>query len=584
EIVAELGEKYLMDRLNPEEKTILDEFLTHGRAIRDEREKAAAESRDADVISLCRQWGGSTLVYRKRMQDAPAYRLNHEEIIKALEEGITYVDCMDPREAVTDDYGSLKAIRFEKMTDCGGGEWKPGGEIAELPARSVLVAAGTSPNVIYEKEQPGRLELDAKGRFFKGYKWVDGKLEPAQQTPADQGFFTSYHKDGHLISFYGDNHPVYAGSVVKAVASGKYGAQAVRGVFAPELARLSAADQPKRDADWKALVARLDDQLKVIVKEVIRLTPTIIEVVVRAPQAARNFKPGMFYRFQNYESNSVVVDGKRLQMEGIALTGAWVDKDKGLLSVIALELGLSSRLCGFLKPGEEVVAMGPTGFPSEVCGGENVLLFGGGLGNAVLFSIARAMKDAGSKVLYVAGYKNPQDLFHRADIEAACDQVIWAVDVDPAIPAQRPQDRSFVGNIVQATVAYAKGELGAQLFPLTETNRILAIGSDRMMAAVKNARYGALKEYINPNHEAIASINSPMQCMMKEVCAQCLQRHVDPVTGKEKYVFTCFNQDQHMDHVDWKHLNERLRQNTTQEKLANVWFDAIIKRHNLQHV
>ena len=32
-----------------------------------------------------------------------------------------------------------------------------------------------------------------------------------------------------------------------------------------------------------------------------------------------------------------------------------------------------------------------------------------------------------------------------------------------------------------------------------------------------------LKRYFRPDHRAIASINSPMQCMMKEICAQCLQ-------------------------------------------------------------
>jgi hypothetical protein len=50
---------------------------------------------------------------------------------------------------------------------------------------------------------------------------------------------------------------------------------------------------------------------------------------------------------------------------------------------------------------------------------------------------------------------------------------------------------------------------------------------------------------------AIASINSPMQCMMKEICAQCLQRHKDPATGKERVVFSCFNQDQPLDQVDF---------------------------------
>jgi len=45
-----------------------------------------------------------------------------------------------------------------------------------------------------------------------------------------------------------------------------------------------------------------------------------------------------------------------------------------------------------------------------------------------------------------------------------------------------------------------------------------------------------------------------MQCMMKEVCAQCLQKHVDPVTGKESIIFSCFNQDQEMDRVDFPNL------------------------------
>jgi hypothetical protein len=45
-----------------------------------------------------------------------------------------------------------------------------------------------------------------------------------------------------------------------------------------------------------------------------------------------------------------------------------------------------------------------------------------------------------------------------------------------------------------------------------------------------------------------------MQCMMKEICAQCLQPHRDPVTGKITYVFSCFNQDQPIDQVDFPGL------------------------------
>jgi len=90
----------------------------------------------------------------------------------------------------------------------------------------------------------------------------------------------------------------------------------------------------------------------------------------------------------------------------MALTGAWVDEKEGLLSMIVLEMGGSSRLCAALAPGEPVVVMGPTGTPTEIPAQQSVVLCGGGLGNAVLFSIARAMRDANiqteSTILFVA--------------------------------------------------------------------------------------------------------------------------------------------------------------------------------------
>jgi hypothetical protein len=108
-------------------------------------------------------------------------------------------------------------------------------------------------------------------------------------------------------------------------------------------------------------------------------------------------------------------------------------------------------------------------------------------------------------------------------------------------------------------------------FNLRDVSRIVAIGSDGMMRAVKEARHGVLAPFLAPEHIGIGSINSPMQCMMKQVCAQCLQRHVDPKTGRESFVFSCFNQDQQLDEVDFLNLRARLRQNTVLEKLTNLW-------------
>src|SRR5260370_41501600 len=111
-----------------------------------------------------------------------------------------------------------------------------------------------------------------------------------------------------------------------------------------------------------------------------------------------------------------------------------------------------------------------------------------------------------------------------------------------------------------------------------EGSRLIAIGSDRMMAAVTAARHGVLAPHLSAAHVGIGSINSPMQCMMKEICAQCLQRHVDPVTRKETFVFSCFNQDQKLDHVDFSHLSTRLKANSVLEKLSNQWLDFLLMK------
>jgi NAD(P)H-flavin reductase len=282
--------------------------------------------------------------------------------------------------------------------------------------------------------------------------------------------------------------------------------------------------------------------------------------------------------------DSLRAEDTLLMMEGIALTGAWVDREAGTIGLITLEVGATSRLCAFLRPGQRVVVMGPTGTPTEITENSTVLLLGGGLGNAVLFSIAKAFKARKNRVIYFAGYKKKEDFFKREEIEANTDLVVYSVDAGEPIEPRRPQDLTCVGTIIDAMVRYATGELGPAPLPLREAARIIAIGSDRMMAAVARGRREVLRPYLNENHVAIASINSPMQCMMKAVCAQCLQRHVDPVTGKEEFVFTCVNQDQVMDEVDFGNLSRRLRGNSVMEKISNRWLDYVLESHPLPRV
>lgn len=573
----EHGESAAWEMCDAEEKGQLQTFLEHGKAIRDERVNAAKERRKPNFIPMLRSWGGVSLAYRKRLNDSPAYRLNHEEVTKALEEGIYIIEDMTPVEAVRNEFKAVKALRCTNAA----------GELVELPAKTVLVAAGTAPNTIYEKEFPGTFALDDRKHYFRKYRAVgeagNFKLEEVKGK-SKEAFFLSYEKDQKFVSFYGDNHPDFAGNVVKAMASAKTGAPKVAALFQHDI-KLAEKGAGADFSRFERLTKELDTHFIPRIVRVERLTPTIVEVIVKGRYVARKFEPGQFYRLQNYETSAHTIDQNRLVLEGLALTGAWVDKEKDLLSMVVLEMGASSRMCAVLEPNEPVVVMGPTGTPTEIPMGKNVLLLGGGLGNAVLLSVSRALQEKGSKVVYFAGYRRPEDVFKRKEVEDGTDQVIWAVDSGSLTPS-RPQDRSFTGNIVQAVTAYAKGELGGPpLFPLESIDHIIAIGSDRMMAAVQRARHEVWRDMLNPNHTAIASINSPMQCMMKEVCAQCLQKHIDPKTGKELgFVFSCFNQDQSMDYVDFNNLNERLKMNSLAEKVTTRYMEYLFRKGTLERV
>ena len=560
-----LGLPEFLAALTIEEQGVAHEFIAHALALRAERLSAAQEGRAALVVELLQGWGGSTIVYRKRLIDSPAYTLNHEEVELALQEGIVFAECLNPSAVQVDEFGAARSLAVRRQIRGDDGSWREGDAVT-LPARAIFIAAGTSPNTVLAREDAEHFKLD--GKYFAAVDASGHAVKPevASSKPKLAQVLMSKSVDGRFVSFFGDLHPSYSGNVVKALGSAKQGF--------PVVTQVLRHKQPALSDGHEVFFAKLNHEWRATVHAVHRLTPTIVEVVVHAPAAARGFLPGQFYRLQNFEALSRDVAGglpaTRLTMEGLALTGASTDRVRGLLSTIVLEMGGSADLCADLKVGEPVVLMGPTGTPTHIAANENVLLVGGGLGNAVLFSIGAAFRAQGSKVLYFAGYKKMIDRYKVEEIEAASDAIVWCCDEGPGFKPTRAQDRSFVGNIVQAMLAYAQGELGDGAIRMPHVDRIIAIGSDRMMAAVALARHTVLREHLKAGHFAVGSINSPMQCMMKEICAQCLQPHT-LADGTKRYVFSCFNQDQELDRVNWPALNERLRQNSVQEKLTAKW-------------
>ena len=194
--------------------------------------------------------------------------------------------------------------------------------------------------------------------------------------------------------------------------------------------------------------------------------------------------------------------------------------------------------------------MGPTGTPTKIVQNKNVALIGGGLGNAVLLAVGQALKANNCTITYFAGYKKQQDRFYHEKIEHIANQVFWACQ-EEKLSTSRAQDFSIKGNIIDA-INYAKN-VGS----LNKIEHVICIGSDRMMQAVAEK-----KLELFGNARMICSLNSPMQCMMKGICGQCIQK-VDDERG---YIFSCTAQDQDSDIINFKVLKDRLEANSLLEK------------------
>jgi NADPH-dependent glutamate synthase beta subunit-like oxidoreductase len=215
-LVAEIGEDAVRQKWDDQEREIAEEFLAHARAVREERAFAAREGRAARIVELLRHWGGVTIAYRRRLIDSPSYTLNHEEVEKALEEGIAFCESLSPVAVDVDNYGAARGVRFARESGLGG-------ESAEhwLSAHTVFVAAGTQPNTVLAREDAAHFQLD--GRYFQACDEDGRPLRPerAISKPERADVLLSRLPDGRFASFFGDQHPSYFGNVVKALGSAR---------------------------------------------------------------------------------------------------------------------------------------------------------------------------------------------------------------------------------------------------------------------------------------------------------------------------------------------------------------------------
>jgi hypothetical protein len=210
------------------------------------------------------------------------------------------------------------------------------------------------------------------------------------------------------------------------------------------------------------------------------------------------------------------------------------------------------------------------------------MLAGGGLGNAVLFSIGQgASRDRARRSIDFAGYKKvDRSLQGRRDRARGRRRRLVRRDEAPGFaPRAARRIATFVGNIVEAMRAYAQRQARrARRSALDDVQTASSPSAPtRMMRAVRDARHGVLTAASSSRTTApSARINSPMQCMMKEICAQCLQQHKDPVTGEETVRVLLLQSGPEAGQRRFQQPAARLSQNGVQEKLTKLSIDRCL--------
>lgn len=148
------------------------------------------------------------------------------------------------------------------------------------------------------------------------------------------------------------------------------------------------------------------------------LNDSIKLMVLEVPHVAKKAAPGQFV--------IVRIDEKG---ERIPLTIADFDQEKGTVTIIFQEIGKSTIHLGTLNAGDNLATVaGPLGHPTEIASYGTIVCIGGGVGIAPVFPIARALKEAGNRVISIVGARTKSLLFWEDMMRSVSDTLIVCTD------------------------------------------------------------------------------------------------------------------------------------------------------------
>jgi len=150
-----------------------------------------------------------------------------------------------------------------------------------------------------------------------------------------------------------------------------------------------------------------------------QLSEDVFTAEIEAPLVAQARKPGQF----------VIVSINNEYSERIPLTIAGADPQKGTIRLIWQRVGKTTAELADMNVGDEIInVVGPLGKPTHVENFGTVVCVGGGIGNAPLLPIVRALKEADNKIITIIGARNKELLILEDEFAQISDELIVTTD------------------------------------------------------------------------------------------------------------------------------------------------------------
>ncbi len=458
-----------------------------------------------------------TLIYRKDFSEAPSFRINEKEVQHAIAQGVVVQENLAPKEILLDDQGQVSGVRCH---DAGGEK--------VLPAKAVLAGIGTAPNLKTLHEI--------------------GVLAPGETLSFASPGSTQLTQDPNLFVI-GDANPTYAGSVVKGLASGK---QAAR-----ELVPFEGESQTQA----------LAEKLTPVLLENRQLLPGVHLLRIRSPLGAQHVQPGQFFKLQ--------ILGERHEpiSESLPLS-ALPDKDPEVLAFVVYGRGKTSHQVQNLKPGAALSLMGPCGTAVELSGlprafgPRNDKRKGGPCDDKESHCKEPSSHSHCEENSSLSHCEENSSLSHCEERSDEAIQKKHTPESTLTLLAFGPPGLGAVALALQENLPlhweapeselnalqalYPNLKIHTPQFPLKGEGVLFVYGSAAKLQNLEASGFSQI----------LTTAGGPMQCMMKEVCAQCLCRNKDG-----RFRFSCSEQFTSWDQADFDFLQGRLSLNRLQEKL-----------------